>query len=54
MHQFTLSIVNGEHLEVTTRFGGKSFVSSGGKIAWKGNEHAMSIIQSEVRARNAR
>jgi hypothetical protein len=31
-----------------------SFVSSGGKIAWKGNDHAMSIIQSEVRARNAR
>lgn len=54
MHQFTLSIVNGEHLEVTTRFGGESFVSSGGKIAWKGNDHAMSIIQSEVRARNAR
>ncbi len=33
---------------------GVSFVSSGGKIAWKGNDHAMSIIQSEVRARNTR
>lgn len=54
MHQFTVSIVNGEQLEVTTQFGGESFVSSGGKIAWKGNDHAMSIIQSEVRARNAR
>jgi len=31
-----------------------SFVSSGGKIAWRGNDYALSIIQSEVRARNAR
>ena len=53
-HQFTVSIVNGDTLEVTTKFGGQSFESSGGKVAWQGNDHALSIIQGEVRARNAR
>jgi hypothetical protein len=54
LHQFTLSIVNGDTLPVTTEFGGSSFASSGGKVAWRGNDYALSIIQSEVRARNAR
>ncbi len=54
VHQFTISIVNGEQLPITTHFGGQSFVGSGGKIHWQGNDHALSIIQSEVRARNAR
>lgn len=54
VHQFTISIVNGEKLPVTTRFGGQSFEGSDGKVHWKGNDHALSIIQSEVRARNTR
>jgi hypothetical protein len=53
LHQFTLSIVNGEKLQVTTEFGGDYFQTSGGKVAWRGNDHALSIIQSEVRSRNA-
>lgn len=54
LHKFTLSAINGEKLEVTTEFGGDYFKTSGGKVAWRGNEHALSIIQSEVRSRNAR
>jgi hypothetical protein len=54
LHQFTLSAINGEKLNVTTEFGGDYFQTSGGKVAWRGNDHALSIIQSEVRSRNAR
>lgn len=54
LHQFTLSAINGEKLEVTTEFGGGYFKTSAGKVAWRGNEHALGIIQSEVRSRNAR
>lgn len=53
-HKFTLSVVNGERLQVTTEFSGNFFQTSDGKIAWRGNDHALSIIQSEVRSRNAR
>lgn len=53
-HKFTLSVVNGETLQVTTQFSGAFFKTSDGKIAWRGNDHALSIIQSEVRSRNAR
>jgi hypothetical protein len=53
-HQFTVSIMSSEPLRVTTGFGGQSFATSGGGIAWQGNDHALTIIQGEVRARNAR
>jgi hypothetical protein len=53
-HKFTLSIVNGEKLQVTTKLSGAFFETSDGNIAWRGNDHALSIIQSEVRSRNAR
>jgi hypothetical protein len=52
-HKFTLSVVNGEKLQVTTQLSGAFFETSDGKIAWRGNDHALSIIQSEVRSRNA-
>jgi hypothetical protein len=52
--RFTLSFTSGETLQVTTQFSGGSFRESDGKIAWRGNDHALSIVQSEVRARNAR
>jgi hypothetical protein len=47
-------VVNGEKLQVTTQLSGAFFETSDGKIAWRGNDHALSIIQSEVRSRNAR
>jgi hypothetical protein len=53
-HKFSLSVVNGEKLQVTTQLSGAFFETSDGKIAWRGNDHALSIIQSEVRSRNAR
>lgn len=54
IHQFSLSIVNGESMPVTTGFGGGRFEDSDGKVVWRGNEHALSIIQSMVRSRHGR
>jgi hypothetical protein len=52
-HQFSLSIVSGESLRVVTGFGGR-FEQAGGTVVWRGNEHALKIIQTMVRSRHAR
>lgn len=51
-HEFSLSITNGEALTVVTGFGG-DFQASNGSLVWRGNEHALKIIQAMVRNRHA-
>ena len=51
-HEFSLSITNGEALTVVTGFGGDFQESSSGSLVWRGNEHALKIIQAMVRSRH--
>jgi hypothetical protein len=49
IHQFRLSINGGESLQVTTGFSGR-FENFDGMRVWRGNEHALGIIQAQVRS----
>lgn len=51
-HEFSLSITNGEALTVLTGFGGDFEASGSGSLVWRGNDHALRIIQAMVRSRH--
>jgi hypothetical protein len=48
---FTISIVNGERIELNTGFG--ETIGADNEIAWRNNERALNIIKKMVRARHA-